>query len=134
MVNDSQSPRHNGRSARDEDLTYTILVRDFSSTVTFAGARQHQPALISLELQVIHPGRQFPDDIAAVMSYEDIVLALRSLCQNTDIAGPQDLAERTLELCMIHKHILKARVDVVLPEMIDSTGPLTLIHDRQPPN
>lgn len=94
--------------------TYTILLRDFAATVSVAGRPDRPAARISLVLKVAHPGRGFPDDIAAVMSYEDIVEDLRRLCAEDSIPGPEYLAERTAALCLAHDRVLHARVDVEL--------------------
>ena len=136
MTDSQQPPRQSGLAAMSpaaDRLTYTILVREFSSTVHFSGDADRQPVLISLELQVVHPGREFPDDIAAVMSYEDIVEGLRSLCKSDDIPDAADLGERALELCMTYERVLAARAEVILPENRNSL-PTNLSRLRQSPN
>ncbi|CAO3433948.1 dihydroneopterin aldolase [Azospirillum doebereinerae] len=96
-------------------LTYTILVRGFTATVALAGRPGRPTARIDLTLTVAHPGAGFPDDIAAVMSYEDIVEELRRLCAEAPIPGPDYLAERAADLCLTHAKVQRVRVDVELP-------------------
>ena len=95
--------------------TYTILVRGFTATVALAGRPGRSTARIDLTLTVVHPGSGFPDDIAAVTSYEDIVEDLRRLCAEEAIPDAQYLAERTSALCLAYDKVQRARVDVELP-------------------
>lgn len=94
--------------------TYTILLRDFSASVSVAGRDDRPSVRISLELTVSHPGHGFPDDITAVMSYEDIVEDLRRLCAGEAIPGADYLADRTAALCLDHDKVQRVRVDVEL--------------------
>lgn len=103
-------------------LTYTILLRDFVATVSVAGWPGRPQARLNLELTVAHPGRGFPDDIAAVMSYEDIVEDLRRLCADETMPGPEYLAERTAALCLAHPKVRRVRVDVELPSQQPDTA------------
>jgi 7,8-dihydroneopterin aldolase/epimerase/oxygenase len=96
-------------------LTYTILVRGFTAPVRLVGRGGPITASFDLTLTVAHPGQGFPDDIAAVMSYEDIVEELRRLCAEQSISGPDYLAERAADLCLAHAKVQRASVDVELP-------------------
>ncbi len=98
-------------------LTYTILVRGFTATVALAGRSGRPTVRIDLTLTVSHPGNGFPDDIAAVMSYEDIVEDLRRLCAEETIPGPDYLAERAADLCLSHAKVQRVRADVELPSI-----------------
>ena len=104
-------------------MTYTILLKDFTATVSVAGRPGRPMAHINLELKVSHPGRGFPDDITAVMSYEDIVEDLRRLCAEETVPGPDYLADRTAGLCLAHPKVRRVRVDVELPSLLpDAAG------------
>lgn len=94
--------------------TYTIFIRDFTAPVTVAGTPGQQTARFNLTLTVAHPGAGFPDDIAAVMSYEDIVNDLRALCAGEAVPGAEDLAERAASLCLERAKVRKVRVEVEL--------------------
>ncbi|MBP2290480.1 dihydroneopterin aldolase [Azospirillum rugosum] len=121
MPNDTDSRR--AGAASDASATYTILLRDFTATVSLAGRTDHTTARINLELKVSHPGRGFPDDIAAVMSYEDIVEDLRRLCAEDAVPGPDYLADRAAALCLAHAKVRRVRVDVELSSALpDVTG------------
>ncbi|MGF7177842.1 dihydroneopterin aldolase [Azospirillum doebereinerae] len=114
-MSDHSAERHAIVQPGGATLTYTILVRGFTATVALAG-RPGRPAVrIDLTLTVTHPGAGFPDNIAAVMSYEDIVEELRRLCADETIPGPDYLAERAADLCLTHAKVQRVRVDVELP-------------------
>lgn len=112
LANDTDSRRAD--PASDTSATYTILLRDFTATVSLADRPDPATARINLELKVSHPGRGFPDDIAAVMSYEDIVEDLRRLCAEDAVPGPDYLADRAAALCLTHARVRRVRVDVEL--------------------
>lgn len=103
-------------------LTYTILVRDFTAAVAIAGRADRAQVRFDLTLTVTHPGRGFPDDIAAVMSYEDIVEDLRRLCRESNVPGADYLADCAAELCLSYAKVRRVRVDVTIPAA-DSGGP-----------
>lgn len=119
MANDIASRRADAPGAA---LTYTILLRDFTATVSLAGRADRSPVRISLELTVSHPGHGFPDDITAVMSYEDIVEDLRRLCAEEAVPGPDYLADRAAGLCLAHPKVRRVRVDVELPSLQPGTA------------
>lgn len=102
-------------------LTYTILLRGFTATVALAGRPGRPTARIDLTLTVAHPGSGFPDDIAAVMSYEDIVEDLRRLCADETMPGPDHLAERAAALCLAHARVRTAHVEVELPSGVGAS-------------
>lgn len=95
--------------------TYTILLRGFAATVAMDGWPGRPEVRINLRLTVSHPGPGFPDNIAAVMSYEDIVEDLRRVCAQEILPSPDHLAERTAGLCLAHQEVLSAEVEVELP-------------------
>ncbi len=101
-------------------LTYTILVRGFTAPVRLAGRDGPVIASFDLTLTVTHPGQGFPDDIAAVMSYEDIVEELRRLCAEEAISGPDYLAESAADLCLAHAKVQRASVSVELPSVTEN--------------
>ncbi|MDW5532828.1 MULTISPECIES: hypothetical protein [Azospirillum] len=103
-------------------LTYTILVRGFAATVALAGRTDRPEVRFDLTLTVTHPGPGFPDDIAAVMSYEDIVEDLRRLCGECDVPSADYLADRATDLCLSHAKVRRVQVDVTIPAL-DSGGP-----------
>ncbi len=119
-MSDDTAPRRADASGGAQ--TYTIILRDFTATVSVAGRPGRPPVRISLELTVSHPGRGFPDDITAVMSYEDIVEDLRRLCAAETVPGPGHLAERVADLCLAHPEVRRVRVDVELPSLLPDTA------------
>ena len=103
-------------------LTYTILVRGFAAAVALAGRTDRPEVRFDLSLTVTHPGPGFPDDIAAVMSYEDIVKDLRDLCAKSTVPGAEYLADRAADLCLSHAKVRRVQVDVTIPAA-DSRDP-----------
>jgi dihydroneopterin aldolase len=114
MAEPSSSGRpHDGAPAGGRvtgPATYTILLRDFTASVRLSGTRLRRQARLGLELTVNHPGPGFPDDIAAVMSYEDIINGLRRLCAVQTFVGADDLAGQAASLCMTGPKMRRARV------------------------
>ncbi len=94
--------------------TYTIFLTGFQGAVTTAAA-ESAPVRFDLALTVAHPGPGFPDDIAAVMSYEDIVQALRALCAEAPAADAGRLAARAAELSLANPKVHAVRVRVEGP-------------------
>ncbi|WP_200477052.1 dihydroneopterin aldolase [Azospirillum brasilense] len=131
MANDPVT-RPSGADASGAAATYTILLRDFTATVSLAGRPDRSTVRISLELKVSHPGVSFSDDITAVMSYEDIVEDLRRLCAQESVPGPDYLANCTADLCLAHPKVRRARVDVELSSpRPDTVGAgVTIIRNR----
>lgn len=121
LANDPVS-RPSGAESADAAATYTILLRDFTASVSLAGRPGRPTVHISLELKVSHPGQSFPDDITAVMSYEDIVEDLRRLCAQDAVPGPEYLADQTAALCLAHPKVRQVRVDVELPSLLPDTA------------
>lgn len=103
--------RRTGPSGMTE--TYTILLTGFRAPVMLPDG-QGAIAQFDLELAVQHPGPGFPDDIAAVMSYEDIVQALRALCAEEVAADAGRLAERAADLTIDLPKVTRTRVSVAL--------------------
>ena len=86
---------------------------------------------MDLTLTVIHPGPGFPDDIAAVMSYEGIIEDLRRLCAEEAVPGSDYLAEHAADLCLAHARVQRVRVDVALPVAADAAAAGTSLTRRQ---
>lgn len=95
--------------------TYTIFLRDFTAPVVLRGENEQRSAQFNVRLTVDHPGAEFADDIAAVMSYEPIVLDLRRLCADENPTGVEELAERAAAICLKQRKVHSVRVEVELP-------------------
>jgi 7,8-dihydroneopterin aldolase/epimerase/oxygenase len=69
--------------------TYAILFEGFRARLGGEGPE----AGFDVRLDVLHPGPGFADDLASVMSYEDVIDALRRVCADSPAdAVPADLA------------------------------------------
>lgn len=97
-----------GRALRRDD-SYVILLKEFVGPLGCGGE-----ARIEAELRALHPGRQFRDDISAVMSYEDVVVGLRRLCARAATADTAALAAQIGDLCLGFPRVLSGRVVVAI--------------------
>ncbi|CAK0740190.1 7,8-dihydroneopterin aldolase/epimerase/oxygenase [uncultured Gammaproteobacteria bacterium] len=105
---------------------YVIFLRDFVTGFS-VGIHPHeqerrQRIRINVDLIVHHPGPEFPDDIAAVVSYESIVEDIRRLTEQKHINLIESLAERIAALCLHDQRVRRTRVQVekleVFPEAV----------------
>jgi dihydroneopterin aldolase len=104
--------------------TYRILVRGFRAPVTVVGRSGPAEVSIDLTLTVTHPGAAhpeagFPDDIAAVLSYDGFIADLRRLCAERPVSGPESLAEQAAVLCLTDAKVQAVAVEVLLPPAAD---------------
>lgn len=103
-----------------EGDTYAILLRDLVAPLPGAAGGGGVPptARLTARLTARHPGRQFADDIAAVLSYEDIVVDLRRLCALSLAPDPAALALAAADSALTHPDVRVAEVEVAisLPE------------------
>lgn len=97
-----------GRPLRRDDA-YVIILNGFHGPLGCGGEGR-----IDVQLRVLHPGRQFRDDISAVMSYEDVVTGLRRLCARTRTPDPAALALQVSDLCLSFPRALGGRVAVAI--------------------
>lgn len=104
-----EGPPPSPAPADRRDNAYNILLREFSGVTKDGFA-----VIINLKLKTIHPGRNFTDDISAVMSYEDVVLGLRRLCAVNIDASAAALAAAVGDLCLSFPRILEAQAQVSL--------------------
>jgi 2-amino-4-hydroxy-6-hydroxymethyldihydropteridine diphosphokinase len=85
------------------DEAYKILLRDFQAQTPDGRAVR-----LDLDLETCHPGRQFRDDISAVMSYEDIVVGLRRLCARNLNDDLNVFAQNIGDLCLSFPRVIGA--------------------------
>jgi 2-amino-4-hydroxy-6-hydroxymethyldihydropteridine diphosphokinase len=85
------------------DEAYKILLRDFQAQTPDGRAVR-----LDLDLETCHPGRQFRDDISAVMSYEDIVVGLRRLCARDFARDLNVFAQNIGDLCLSFPRVIGA--------------------------
>lgn len=112
--------------------TYTIFLNDFSAAVRTPGEAAPRQAHFHLRLTVTHPGPDFPDDIAAVMSYEPIIQDLRRLCADERPANAEELAERAASVCLRQEQVVSARVEVALSDRPDGAMAGVTLFREQP--
>jgi len=71
-----------------------------------------QRVRINVELKVAEDGRPLDDDIANVLSYEDIVDGIRGILGRGHINLVETLAEDIASLCLIDDRVAQARIAV----------------------
>jgi len=95
---------------------YTIFVKDlvllFQIGVYTHEHGRRQRVRVNAELTVRHPGPGFPDEIAAVVSYEALVTGIRHLAEAGHVKLIETVAERVAALCLADERVLSTRVTV----------------------
>jgi dihydroneopterin aldolase len=109
---------------RDVGGHYRIRVIDLVLPATI-GIYDHeklgpQRVRINVDLKVAQHGGRHDDDIAKVLSYEDIVNGIKAIIAGGHINLVETLAERVVDLCLADSRVMAARVGVdkldVVPE------------------
>lgn len=123
MSDDQLSENAPGRASGTTDSIYTILISTFRAPLRLSPDTLGT-ARIDLELDVPHPGPGFADDIASVMSYEEVVRGLRALCDETPHADARCLAEAVAALALSFPCVRQVRVSAsVVPFGFDDRKP-----------
>ncbi|CCD01820.1 dihydroneopterin aldolase [Azospirillum brasilense] len=116
--------------------TYVITVRGFVAPFqigVYAHERGRRQRLrIDVRLVVERGRPRFLDDVATVLSYEGLVLALEKLADGPHTQLLECLADRIGDLCLADQRVVEAEVSIekpnVLPQ-IDSAG-VTITYRR----
>lgn len=93
---------------------YRIFLRDLEVLLSI-GVHEHehtrpQRVRVNVDLTVRHPGPAFPDEIAAVLSYEGIVEAIRRMAGGGHVKLIETLADRIADLCLADERVLAVDV------------------------
>ncbi|MCK5273596.1 MAG: dihydroneopterin aldolase [Alphaproteobacteria bacterium] len=98
---------------RDLVLPVSIGIYDYEKLAP-------QRVCINVELKVREGGGPIGDDIANVLSYEDIVNGIKAIVADGHINLVETLAERIAEFCLADARVARARVGVdkldIVPE------------------
>ena len=98
---------------RDLVLPVSIGIYDYEKLAP-------QRVCINVELKVREGGGPIGDDIANVLSYEDIVNGIKAIVAGGHINLVETLAERIAELCLADARVARVRVGVdkldIVPE------------------
>ncbi len=110
---------------------YRIFLRDLVVRLSI-GVHEHehrrpQQVRINVELTVRHPGPGFPDEIAAVLSYEGLVEGIRGVARDGHIKLIETLAERIGELCLEDPRVSTAEVRVEKLEVFPDAASVGVI-------
>lgn len=93
-------------------IRITDLVLPASIGVYDREKQAPQRVRINVELQVAERGRPRDDDIANVLSYEDIVDGIRAILGRGHINLVETLAEEIADLCLADLRVAQARIGV----------------------
>ncbi|MDH3230306.1 MAG: dihydroneopterin aldolase [Alphaproteobacteria bacterium] len=93
-------------------IRITDLVLPASIGVYDREKQAPQRVRINVELQVAEHGRPRDDDIANVLSYEDIVSGIRMIVGRGHINLVETLAEEIADLCLADLRVAQARIGV----------------------
>ncbi len=113
---------------------YRIVLRDLvvqaSIGVHDHEHRRSQRVRISVDLTVRHPGQGFRDEIAAVLSYEELVDGIRRMAQSGHIKLIETLADRVAGLCLTDERVLGAEVRVEKLEVFADAASVGVVMAR----
>jgi 7,8-dihydroneopterin aldolase/epimerase/oxygenase len=103
-------------SDRPARQPYHILIRDLDVDCSI-GVYGHehlapQRVRLNIDMTVAEPGDGFDDDIARVVSYEDVISAIRAMATRQHINLVETLAERIAALCLADPRVSQTRVRV----------------------
>lgn len=95
---------------------YRVFVRDLVLPARI-GIHPHERELaqrvcLNVDLVVTETGAAASDDIATVVSYEDIVFGVKRIIGEGHIGLVETLAERVASLCLTDPRVLHARIRV----------------------
>jgi dihydroneopterin aldolase len=111
------NPAPSKKSAnRGKPALYRILVKDLVIAASI-GAHRHehdapQRVRINLELDVRESAKPIHDELANVVDYETIVLAVRKVVTRHHIKLVESMAEDVAQVCFIDKSVERVRVRV----------------------
>lgn len=111
------SPRPEAESAgpaRSEH--YRMFIRDLVLPCRI-GAYPHERAApqrvrFSVDMRVQAPAGPIDDDLANVVSYDEVVQGIRRLAEGDHVNLVETLAERVAELCLADERVAEVRVSV----------------------
>ncbi len=94
---------------------------------------RRQKVIISVDLFVADDGTPPPDDIAAVVSYAEVVEAVRQICAGDHIDLVETLAERVAAAALADPRVDHVRVLVEKPDIIHEAAAVGVAIERRRP-
>ncbi len=114
-----------------------VFVRDMV-VPAHIGVYQHehgrtQKVRINIDLAVLEGSRGHEDQLEHVVSYEEIVKAVRRMVSNEHINLVETLAERIAEACLADYRVRRARIRAEKLEVFEETESVGVEIDRKSP-
>jgi 7,8-dihydroneopterin aldolase/epimerase/oxygenase len=100
---------------RDLVLSCSIGVYDWEKLAP-------QRVRINVDVTAREPGAALADDVAKVVSYDDVVKGIKSISSEGHINLVETLAERVADLCLSDPRVVVVRVRVEKPDVIVEAG------------
>ncbi len=124
-------------SAAEREKLDRILIRDLVVTASIGvHAHEHlapQRVRVNLELMVSTRSGNAGDDIARVISYEDLVNGIKSIVSEGHINLVESLAEEIAALCLRDDRAVAVRVRVEKPDILPDAAGVGVEIERQRP-
>lgn len=100
---------------RDMVVTTSIGVYDHEKTAP-------QRVRVNLDLQVLEGEGPQHDDIAEVLSYEDLVVGVRAICADGHVNLVETLSEKIADMCLTDRRVRKVTVKVEKLDVFDDVA------------
>jgi dihydroneopterin aldolase len=105
---------------------YRIFIRDLvlSCSIGVYDWEKLAPQRVRINVDVTarEPGAALADDVAKVVSYDDVVKGIKSISSEGHINLVETLAERVADLCLSDPRVVVVRVRVEKPDVIVEAG------------
>lgn len=127
-----------GPSLADESAGLRhVFVRDMI-VPAHIGVYQHehgraQKVRVNIDLAVLEGAHAHVDQLEHVVSYEEIVQAVRRIVSNEHINLVETLAERIADACLVDYRVRRARIRVEKLEVFEETESVGVEVDRKSP-
>lgn len=123
--------------AEAQPQVYRVFIRDLVLSCSI-GVYDHerlapQRVRINLDVTAREPGAALSDDIAKVVSYDDLVDGIRRVATQGHINLVETLAENVATLCLADPRVVLVRVRVEKPDVIVDASSVGVEIERRRP-
>lgn len=98
------------------------LVLDMSIGIYETEKKNKQRAIVNVELSVSPDEDWQDDDIAHVVSYEDVINSIKALVAEGHYNLVETFAEKIIEVCFKHAGVSAVKVSVEKPDIFDDVA------------
>jgi dihydroneopterin aldolase len=137
MVFVERSPAQSSSSETPVRRLYRILVRDLVLKCSI-GVHAHerlapQRVRVNVDMAVLEQAGPLSDDIANVVSYEDVIDGIKALLAKGHINLVETLAEQIAELCLEDERVESTRIRVEKLDVYAEAASVGIEIERQRP-